>query len=124
VPELPDVLLYLHALGPRIVGRRIERVRLASPFLLRSIQPPLDTVAGRTVVALSRLGKRVVNEANYCPTCQTGGRLLADRALSRLLREDWPRTLEELERRKGGSAGVGENRSARIAPAPRVQSSA
>ena len=41
------------------------------------------------------------NEANYCVTCQTGGRLLADRSLSRLLREDWPRTLEELERRKG-----------------------
>ena len=42
------------------------------------------------------------NEANYCPDCQTGGRLLADRALSRLLREDWPRTLEELERRRRG----------------------
>jgi formamidopyrimidine-DNA glycosylase len=41
------------------------------------------------------------NEANYCATCQTGGRLLADRALSRLLREDWPRTLDELERRRG-----------------------
>ena len=40
------------------------------------------------------------NEANYCPTCQTGGRLLADRALSRLLKEDWPRTLEELEERR------------------------
>jgi formamidopyrimidine-DNA glycosylase len=40
------------------------------------------------------------NEANYCATCQTGGRLLADRSLSRLLREDWPRTLEELERRR------------------------
>jgi formamidopyrimidine-DNA glycosylase len=40
------------------------------------------------------------NEANYCAACQTGGRLLADRALSRLLREDWPRTLEDLERRK------------------------
>jgi formamidopyrimidine-DNA glycosylase len=38
------------------------------------------------------------NEANYCPTCQTGGRLLADRAMSRLLRDDWPKTLEELER--------------------------
>jgi formamidopyrimidine-DNA glycosylase len=37
------------------------------------------------------------NETNYCPTCQTGGKLLADRALSRLLREDWPRTMEELE---------------------------
>ena len=40
------------------------------------------------------------NEANYCPTCQTGGRLLADRGLSRLLKGDWPRSLEELERRK------------------------
>lgn len=40
------------------------------------------------------------NEANYCPTCQTGGRLLADRALSRLLKEDWPRSLEDLERHK------------------------
>ena len=40
------------------------------------------------------------NEMNYCPRCQTGGRLLADRALSRLLREDWPRTLEELEERR------------------------
>jgi formamidopyrimidine-DNA glycosylase len=39
------------------------------------------------------------NEVNYCPTCQTGGKLLADRAWSRLLKEDWPRTLEELEER-------------------------
>jgi formamidopyrimidine-DNA glycosylase len=43
------------------------------------------------------------NEANYCATCQTGGRLLADRSLSRLLRDDWPKTLEELERKKRGS---------------------
>ena len=40
------------------------------------------------------------NEANYCPTCQTGGKLLADRSLSRLLKDDWPRSLEELEQRK------------------------
>lgn len=40
------------------------------------------------------------NEANYCPTCQTDGKLLADRALSRILRGDWPRTLEELEERR------------------------
>ena len=44
------------------------------------------------------------NEANYCATCQTGGRLLADRALSRLLKKDWPRTLEELENRTRGLA--------------------
>jgi formamidopyrimidine-DNA glycosylase len=40
------------------------------------------------------------NEANYCPTCQTGGKLLADRALSRLMHEDWPKTLEEMEETK------------------------
>ena len=42
------------------------------------------------------------NEANYCAVCQTGGRLLADRALSRLLRDDWPKTLEDMEKRKRG----------------------
>ena len=62
MPELPDILLYLHALGPRVVGRRIERVRLASPFLLRSIDPPLTALEGRTVMALHRLGKRIVFE--------------------------------------------------------------
>jgi formamidopyrimidine-DNA glycosylase len=40
------------------------------------------------------------NETNYCPRCQTGGRLLADRSLSRLLKRDWPRTVDELEKRK------------------------
>jgi formamidopyrimidine-DNA glycosylase len=44
------------------------------------------------------------NETNYCARCQTGGRLLADRALSRLLRKDWPRSLEEMEQRRGGGA--------------------
>ncbi len=43
------------------------------------------------------------NESNYCPACQTAGKLLADRALSRLLHEDWPRSLEELEERKGAA---------------------
>jgi formamidopyrimidine-DNA glycosylase len=64
VPELPDVLLYLHALRPRIVGRRITGTRLASPFLLRSIDPPLSALAGRTVLDLHRLGKRIVIEAD------------------------------------------------------------
>jgi formamidopyrimidine-DNA glycosylase len=50
------------------------------------------------------------SEVNYCARCQTGGKLLADRALSRLLREDWPRTLEELERRRGEKLGkTGQN---------------
>ncbi len=54
------------------------------------------------------------NESNYCPNCQTGGKLLADRALSQLLRGDWPRTLEELEDRK--TAGRGETA---LSPPPR-----
>ena len=62
MPELPDILLYLHALAPRVVDHRIERIRLASPFLLRSIDPPLSAVEGKTVVALNRLGKRIVFE--------------------------------------------------------------
>src|SRR5439155_18915582 len=68
---------------------------------------------------------RAENETNYCPRCQTGGRLLADRALSRLLRADWPRTLEELEERRppaGAAAapvapGSGPRRLARRARA-------
>ena len=62
MPELPDILLYLHALTTRVVGHRVERVRLASPFLLRSISPPLSELEGKTVVALHRLGKRIVFE--------------------------------------------------------------
>ncbi len=50
------------------------------------------------------------NEANYCVTCQTGGRLLADRALSQLLRGDWPRTLEELEARRAGRSNLSSPR--------------
>ena len=62
MPELPDVELYLHALRPRIVGQRLERVRIASPFLLRTVDPPLQDVEGRIVRAVSRVGKRVVWE--------------------------------------------------------------
>ncbi len=64
MPELPDILLYLHALRPRLVGHVVERVRLASPFLLRSIDPPLGSIEGRTIVDLHRIGKRVVLEAD------------------------------------------------------------
>jgi formamidopyrimidine-DNA glycosylase len=63
MPELPDILLYLHALRPRVVGRQLQRVRLVSPFLLRSVDPPLAAIEGRTIVNLHRLGKRVVFEA-------------------------------------------------------------
>ena len=63
LPELPDILLYLHALRPRILGRRVEAVRLASPFLLRSIDPPLEAIQGRLIIDLHRIGKRIVMEA-------------------------------------------------------------
>src|SRR5437899_1697693 len=183
MPELPDIVVYLEALGPRVVGRPLEALRISSPFLLRTVDPPVADMTGRVVRALGRLGnggsdailhaarrsplqltsrltdeeverlygatratlmawierlrretgdgfpekvtafrqgmavhgryrkpcpvcgsrvqriRYAENEVNYCPTCQTGGRLLADRALSRLLKEDWPRSLEELEAR-------------------------
>jgi formamidopyrimidine-DNA glycosylase len=62
VPELPDILLYIHALTPRVVGRRVVGARLVSPFLLRSIDPPLSAATGRVVVGLHRLGKRIAFE--------------------------------------------------------------
>ena len=60
MPELPDIMLYLEALRPRVQGQQLERVRLANPFLLRSVEPSLKEVAGKTVVDLRRLGKRIV----------------------------------------------------------------
>jgi len=60
MPELPDISLYLHALRPRVVGQVLEHVRLASPFLLRSVQPPVTAVEGRVVTDVQRLGKRIV----------------------------------------------------------------
>ena len=60
MPELPDVELYLHALRTHVEGRVLERVRLGSPFLLRSVRPPLADAYGRRVAGLRRLGKRIV----------------------------------------------------------------
>ena len=60
VPELPDIAAYLEALRARVVGRRLEAVRLGSPFLLRSTAPPLSEAAGKTVVGVERIGKRIV----------------------------------------------------------------
>ncbi len=59
MPELPDIAAYISALEPRIVDQRIERVRLASPFLLRTAQPPIASVEGRVVRELRRIGKRI-----------------------------------------------------------------
>jgi formamidopyrimidine-DNA glycosylase len=59
VPELPDIAAYMGALEPRIVGQPLTRVRLASPFLLRTVEPPVPVVEGRTVRELRRIGKRI-----------------------------------------------------------------
>lgn len=202
MPELPDVIVYLDALAPRVLGQPLERFRIGNPFLVRTVEPrpadlegrfaarlpaenhtlkraltdptllsgignaysdeilhaarlspmkqtrqlgdaeiarlhaatieTLDTWIARTreevgdafpekvtafrdgMAVHGRYGKpcpvcaapvqRIVyarNECNDCAKCQTDGRLLSDRALSHLLRQDWPKTLEEMERRKG-----------------------
>ncbi len=59
MPELPDITAYIHALTPRIEGATLTAVRRNSPFLLRSVTPPLSDAAGRKVVALRRIGKRI-----------------------------------------------------------------
>jgi formamidopyrimidine-DNA glycosylase len=60
VPELPDVVVYVEALEARLVGQRLERVRLLSPFALRSVDPPLDALVDRQVDRVRRVGKRIV----------------------------------------------------------------
>jgi formamidopyrimidine-DNA glycosylase len=62
MPELPEVVVYLEALEPRIAGHTLERVRLRSASLLRTSDPPLTAVEGRRVAGLRRLGKRIVLE--------------------------------------------------------------
>jgi formamidopyrimidine-DNA glycosylase len=59
MPELPDISAYITALEARILGQPLERVRLGSPFLLRTVQPPLSDAEGRTVRELRRVGKRI-----------------------------------------------------------------
>jgi formamidopyrimidine-DNA glycosylase len=60
MPELPDITVYCETIGAKTIGRAIDRVRVASPFLVRTVDPPLRAVEGKTVRALERLGKRVV----------------------------------------------------------------
>ncbi len=60
MPELPDVTVYIDSLDRRVTGRTLRKVRLASPFLLRTVDPPLSAIEGRTVEGLRRLGKRIV----------------------------------------------------------------
>src|SRR5882757_230779 len=59
MPELPDIAAYIGALEPRVIGQKLEQVRVASAFLLRTVQPPLSSAEGRVVHELRRIGKRI-----------------------------------------------------------------
>jgi hypothetical protein len=105
MPELPDITIYLESLQSRIAGQPLERIRIVSPFLLRSVDPATLEAEGKKVLDLRCIGIQIAweleDECNYCPRCQTDGKILADRSLSRLLKDDWPRTIEELEANPG-----------------------
>ena len=60
MPELPDITVYIEALERRILGRPLTGSRIASPFLLRTVTPPLTAFTGKKVAGLERLGKRIV----------------------------------------------------------------
>jgi formamidopyrimidine-DNA glycosylase len=60
MPELPDIVVYIERLRPRVEGQTLERIRLVNPFLLRTAEPPIETAVGRRVIGLRRLGKRIV----------------------------------------------------------------
>lgn len=62
MPELPDITVYIEALEKRILGQRLARVRIVSPFLLRTVEPPISSAEGKHVLALRRLGKRICIE--------------------------------------------------------------
>ena len=62
MPELPDVVVYIESLRPRVVGQVLQHVRLASPFVLRSVVPPIREAEGRAVTGVRRIGKRIVLE--------------------------------------------------------------
>ena len=103
-------LAHLHAATQETLRLWTARLRAeigeAFPEKVTAFRPQM-AVHGRYRLPCPDCGapvQRIVhaeNETNYCARCQTGGRLLADRALSRLLKQDWPRTLEELEERRG-----------------------
>ena len=64
MPELPDITVYVEALRRRVVGQPLEEIRLKTPFLLRTVEPPLADLIGKRVVAVERLGKRIAIESD------------------------------------------------------------
>lgn len=101
-----DEIARLHSATRTVLAEWTDRLRTEAhgefPENVTAFRPEM-AVHGKYGKPCPRCGTKVQriryasNETNYCPTCQTGGRLLADRALSRLMKQDWPRTLEELE---------------------------
>jgi formamidopyrimidine-DNA glycosylase len=109
----PDEITRLHQATQASLNNWLEILRAEAgekfPEKVTAFRPEM-AVHGKYGQPCPRCGTKVQkiqyasNETNYCAKCQTGGKLLADRSLSRLLREDWPRTLEELEERKAGKS--------------------
>jgi formamidopyrimidine-DNA glycosylase len=62
MPELPDITVYIEALASRVVGQPLQRIRIAKPFLLRSVDPPISAAEGKRITGLRRMGKRIVLE--------------------------------------------------------------
>ena len=62
MPELPDITVYIEALQDRLLNQPLQKIRIASPFILRSFDPPIQTAEGKKVVAFDRIGKRIVFE--------------------------------------------------------------
>lgn len=62
MPELPDVIVYVEAIAARVVGHPLESIQILSPFVLRSVEPPVSSFVGKRVIGVSRIGKRVVLE--------------------------------------------------------------
>jgi formamidopyrimidine-DNA glycosylase len=101
-----EEIVRLHAATQEVLREWVDRLRAEAkgkfPEKVTAFRAEM-AVHGKYGEPCPRCGAKVQriryasNETNYCPVCQTGGKLLADRGLSRLLREDWPRTLEELE---------------------------
>ena len=65
MPELPDIAAYINALEPRIIGQPLQKVRLANPFLLRTVEPPIQAIEGHSVHSLRRIGKRIAIEFDH-----------------------------------------------------------
>jgi formamidopyrimidine-DNA glycosylase len=117
-----DELTRLHDAARKTLQQWIDRLELqtgdAFPERVTAFRDGMSVHGrfGQPCPACATPVQRIVyarNETNYCPACQTGGKLLADRALSRLLRADWPKTVDELEQRRSAlrSHGKGSSRT-------------